>query len=94
MINREPLVVALYLPQYYETEYNNEWWEKGFTEWMACRRAKPLFEGHNQPRVPLNQNYYDLSIKENIRWQMELAKEYGIDGFAIYLYYSCGSKTT
>ena len=88
----EPLVVALYLPQYYETEYNNEWWEKGFTEWMACRRAKPLFEGHNQPRVPLNQNYYDLSVKENIRWQMDLAKEYGIDGFAIYQYYSCGSK--
>lgn len=58
----------------------------------ACKRAKPLFEGHNQPRIPLNKNYYDLSQKENIRWQMKLAKEYGIDGFAIYQYYSCGNK--
>ena len=89
---QNPLVVALYLPQFYETDYNNKWWEKGYTEWFACKRAKPLYEGHNQPRVPLNKNYYDLSVKENIRWQMNLAKEYGIDGFAIYQYYSCGSK--
>ena len=74
---KSPLVVALYLPQYYETEYNNKWWEKGYTEWVACKRAKPLYPGHNQPRVPLNNNYYDLSVKENIRWQMNLAKEYG-----------------
>lgn len=92
MSEKKPLVVALYLPQFYETEYNNKWWEKGYTEWYACKRAKPLFEGHNQPRIPLNKNYYDLSQKENIRWQMKLAKEYGIDGFAIYQYYSCGNK--
>lgn len=87
-----PKIVALYLPQYYETEYNNKWWGKGYTEWVACKKAKPLFKGHNQPKVPLNDNYYDLSEKENIRWQMNLAKKYGIDGFAIYQYYSCGKK--
>lgn len=92
MTKRDPLVVALYLPQYYETEYNNKWWEKGYTEWTALKRAKPLFPGHNQPRVPLNDNYYDLSVRDNIKWQMDLAREYGIDGFAIYQYYSCGSK--
>ena len=42
---KSPLVVALYLPQYYETEYNNKWWEKGYTEWVACKRAKPLYPG-------------------------------------------------
>lgn len=87
-----PLITAIYLPQYYETEYNNEWWGKGYTEWTACRQAKPLFNGHNQPRVPLNNNYYDLSKRDSIKWQMELAKTYGIDGFAIYQYYSCGNK--
>ncbi len=92
MSQDNPLVVALYLPQYYETEYNNEWWEKGYTEWVALKRAKPLFAGHYQPRVPLNENYYDLAVKDNIRWQMDLAKKYGIDGFAIYQYYSCGKK--
>lgn len=92
IVNGKPLVTALYLPQYYETDYNNEWWEKGYTEWFALKRALPLFAGHNQPRIPLNENYYDLSLKENIRWQESVAKEYGIDGFAIYHYYSCGSK--
>lgn len=92
MSKRDPIVIALYLPQYYETEYNNKWWEKGYTEWTAVRRSKPLFQGHYQPRVPLNENYYDLSIRDNIRWQMDLAKEYGVDGFAIYQYYSCGNK--
>ncbi len=92
MSNVNPLIVALYLPQYYETDYNNEWWEKGYTEWTALKRAKPLFPGHNQPRIPLNENYYDLSVRDNIKWQMDLAKKYGIDGFAIYQYYSCGSK--
>ena len=92
MSDRKPLVVALYLPQYYETEYNSKWWGEGYTEWTALRKANPLFKGHNQPRVPLNRYYYDLSDKANIRWQMDLAKEYGIDGFAIYQYYSCGSK--
>lgn len=33
MSEKKPLVVALYLPQFYETEYNNKWWEKGYTEW-------------------------------------------------------------
>lgn len=92
MKNEKPLVVALYLPQYYETEYNNKWWEKGYTEWTALRRAKPLFPTHNQPRIPLNGNYYNLSQRESIKWQMNLAKKYGVDGFAIYQYYSCGSK--
>ena len=89
---KEPLIVALYLPQYYETEYNNEWWGKGYTEWVACKQAKPLFRGHQQPKVPQGENYYDLSAKENIKHQMELAKKNGIDGFAIYQYFSCGDK--
>lgn len=89
---RNPKIVALYLPQYYETDYNNEWWGKGYTEWVACKQARPLFVGHYQPRVPKGQRYYDLSVKENIKWQIETAKSFGIDGFAIYQYYSCGSK--
>ena len=67
-------IVALYLPQYYETSYNDEWWGKGYTEWVACKAAKPLFRGHCQPRVPLNDWYYDLSLKYNIKKQIDLAQ--------------------
>lgn len=86
-------LLALYLPQYYETDYNNEWWGKGYTEWTACKQAKPLFKGHQQPKLPMNDHFYDLSCKEEIMWQCNLAKEYGIDGFAIYQYYSVNESS-
>ena len=90
--NKDVAIFALYLPQYYQTSYNDEWWGEGYTEWTACKKAKSLFLGHYQPRVPLNNNYYDLSEPANIAWQANLAREYGIDGFALYHYYSLGKK--
>ena len=32
-MNKTVRNIAVYLPQFYETEYNNEWWGKGFTDW-------------------------------------------------------------
>lgn len=81
---------ALHLPQFYETKENNEWWGKGFTEWTNVRKAKPLYKNHEQPAVPLNNNYYDLTNKEAIRWQTELAQEYGVTGFVYFHYWYCG----
>ena len=83
-------IFALYLPQYHETPENNEWWGKGYTDWIAVKNAKPNFVGHNQPRIPLNNNYYNLLDVENIRWQANLAKKYRINGFCIYHYFSAG----
>lgn len=80
-------IFAYYLPQYHETEENNRFWGQGFTDWIGVKRAKPQFEGHNQPRVPLNNNYYDLSDINSLIWQVNLAKEYAIDGFCIYHYW-------
>lgn len=80
-------VWALNLPQFYETPENNEWWGKGFTEWTSVRNAKPLYKGHDQPLVPLNNNYYDLSEVENIKWQADLAKKYGVEAFVYYHYW-------
>lgn len=87
-------ILALYLPQYHSFPENDEWWGEGYTEWTAVRRAKPLFKGHIQPRVPLDDRYYDL-VKEGeqtLRWQAELAKKYGVYGFAIYQYWFCGKQ--
>ena len=58
-------IYAYYLPQFHETKENNEWWGKGFTEWDNVRKAIKNFPDHNQPRIPLDNNYYDLSIKDN-----------------------------
>lgn len=87
-------VMALYLPQYHCFKENDEWWGKGYTEWTAVKRGKPLFKNHVQPRVPLNGNYYDLDKEglDTLRWQTKLAKEHGIYGFSIYQYYFKGHK--
>lgn len=83
-------VIAFYLPQFHEIKENNEWWGEGFTEWVNVKKATPLFDGHRQPRVPLNDNYYNLlddSVKE---WQIKIAKENGIYGFCMYHYWFNG----
>ena len=87
-----PKIIAMYLPQFHQIPENDEFWGKGFTDWVTVKNAKPLFEGHQQPRVPLNDNYYDLSIKENVEWQCKLAKEYGVYGFGIYHYWFNNDK--
>lgn len=84
--------IAFYLPQYHECEDNNRWWGKGYTEWRNVKSARKLFWRHNQPRVPLEQNYYDLSNVSVMAEQAELAKKYGLYGFAYYHYWFNGKK--
>lgn len=66
-------------------------WGQGFTEWNNMKAAKPLFEGHNQPRIPLNNNYYNLLDEKTLEWQTKIAKEHGVYGFCCYHYWF-GSK--
>lgn len=80
-------IIALYLPQYHEIQENNEWWGRGHTEWVSCKNAMPKYSDHYQPRVPLNDNYYDLSDVSTQIEQAKLAKEYGVYGFCYYHYW-------
>ncbi len=87
-----PKILAVYLPQFYENEDNNRWWGKGFTDWESVKSAEPYFPQHDEPKVPLNNDYYDLSQKETMASQAELAKKYGVDGFCFYHYYFKNGK--
>lgn len=84
---RQMKTIAMYLPQFHEVPENSEWWGEGFTEWVAVKGAEKLFEGHDQPREPLNDNYYDLLDKTTMEHQAQMAHEYGLDGFCFYHYY-------
>lgn len=83
-------IIAWYLPQFHETPENNEWWGNGFTEWTNVKKGKQLYSDQYQPRVPQNQNYYDLLNPATAKWQVNLAKQYGIYGFCMYHYWFDG----
>ena len=83
-------IIPFYLPQFHAIELNDRIWGKGFTEWTNVKEAKPLYQGHNQPRIPINKTYYNLLEKTTLEWQVKLAKSNGIYGFCIYHYWFNG----
>ena len=82
-------IIAFHLPQYHSFPENDKWWGKGFTDWDNVRKAKPLFPGHQQPKVPLD-GYYNMLDKSTHIRQAQLAKKYGIYGFCYYHYWFNG----
>lgn len=89
----KPRIIAFYLPQYHSFPENDQWWGKGFTEWTNVGKAKPLFKGHNQPKVPTELGYYNLKMPEIREAQAELAKEAGIEGFMYWHYWFGNGRT-
>ena len=82
----------MYFTQLHAIAENDSWWGSGFTDWDNVKKSDPLFDGHYQPRVPLDSNYYDQSQLEVIKEQVAIARRYGIYGFCHYHYWFDGKQ--
>jgi hypothetical protein len=83
-------ILAIYVPNFYPNKFfvNNN-----FNYLKFLENILPRYKDNQQPRTLGDKNYlsnYNLANTQVIQKQIELAKNHGIFGFAIYFYWFCG----
>jgi hypothetical protein len=80
-------VAAYYFPNYHTDDPRNVKQKgAGWAEWELVKAAKPRFEGHQQPKVPL-WGYTDEKDPKVMEQKIKAASENGIDAFIFDWYY-------
>jgi len=80
-------VACYYFPNYHPGDARNEKTKgKGWSEWELVKAARPRFEGHHQPNVPL-WGYTDESDPKEMARKIDSAADHGIDAFIFDWYW-------
>lgn len=79
-------VACYYFPNYHPDARNAARYGEGWTEWELVKSARPRFDGHRQPRVPV-WGYDDESDPDRMALRIDAAADHGIDAFIFDWYY-------
>lgn len=82
----EITVAVYYFGNYHLDPRNEKRLGKGWTEWELVKNAKPRFEGHQQPKVPL-WGFTDEANPREMERKIAAAADYGVDVFLFDWYY-------
>jgi hypothetical protein len=84
-------VNAVYFPQFHEIPENDTFWGNGFTEWTLLRPYPDQVhidgEEYSILKPHSDIGYYNLSTIAPLYQQIEIAKDFGINGFIVYHYW-------
>jgi hypothetical protein len=78
---RQPEFVAYVYPGWHASDFRPD-----TDEWTLLDAFEPYFDGHLPPLRPLS-GPYDDAQPEVTAWQVELARDAGIDGFLYFMYF-------
>ncbi len=84
-------VAAIYFPSWHPDNHYQSWYGKDFCEWELVRTARPLFDGHHQPKVP-TWGYFDESDPRWAERQIDLAADHGVTTFLFDWYWYSGVR--
>lgn len=79
-------VAAYYFPNYHYDKKVQAWHGENWNEWELVKNAKPRFEGHMQPRIPLwgYENEADPQVMEK---KIKAAADHGLSAFIFDWYW-------
>ncbi len=86
-----PIFAAYYYPGWHPCPVRDAGFPPGWSEWDLLFSAKPVFEGHEQPNIPLwgREDESDPSVFER---KIEAASNHGIDVLVFAFYWSRGKR--
>lgn len=80
-------VAVYYFPNWHPCPSNERVYGKGESEWLVVRNARPRFQGHKQPKIPL-WGYEDESDPAVMEKKLAVAADHAIDVFIFDWYWS------
>jgi len=88
-MNSTTEVIAVYFPNFHPYPLGQLYYGENWTEWELVKAARPRFDGHYQPKIPL-WGYYDASKPEWAEKENECASEHGVTCWLIDWYWYSG----